>query len=276
MPINKVIYGNSTLLDLTSDTVSESNVASGKTFHRKDGTKVTGTAEMAQASYSNQTITLTNGFPVSVGGGGVDVTPLSVTENGTYTAPSGTAYTPVTVAVPQPGGEIDITTNGIKNVAAYATANVRVPASAVDTGTKDITENGTHDVVGFANVNVNVASGGGKAIQYSPVITQLKNKTTYTKTNSKITVEESGTYKCTWVHWASLEQNTHATQLYRNDSAVGSAHASPIYSNATGTNFVATENNIALTAGQTIEVRARTRSGGSYYTTAGMLVIEKI
>lgn len=34
------------------------------------------------------------------GGGGVTVEPLSVTENGTYTAPSGKAYSPVTVAVP--------------------------------------------------------------------------------------------------------------------------------------------------------------------------------
>jgi len=34
------------------------------------------------------------------GGGGVTVEPLTVTENGTYTAPSGKAYTPVTVAVP--------------------------------------------------------------------------------------------------------------------------------------------------------------------------------
>lgn len=33
------------------------------------------------------------------GGGGVTVTPLSITENGTYTAPSGTAYSPVTVDV---------------------------------------------------------------------------------------------------------------------------------------------------------------------------------
>lgn len=33
-------------------------------------------------------------------GGGVTTQPLSVTENGTYTAPSGTAYTPVTVNVP--------------------------------------------------------------------------------------------------------------------------------------------------------------------------------
>lgn len=36
-------------------------------------------------------------------GGGVTTQPLSVTENGTYTAPSGTAYTPVTVNVPTGG-----------------------------------------------------------------------------------------------------------------------------------------------------------------------------
>ena len=34
------------------------------------------------------------------GGGGVTVEPLSVTENGTYTAPSGKAYSPVMVEVP--------------------------------------------------------------------------------------------------------------------------------------------------------------------------------
>lgn len=36
------------------------------------------------------------------GGGSVTVEPLSVTENGTYTAQSGKAYSPVTVAVPIP------------------------------------------------------------------------------------------------------------------------------------------------------------------------------
>lgn len=36
------------------------------------------------------------------GGGGVTVEPLSVTENGTYTAPSGKAYSPVTIAVQPP------------------------------------------------------------------------------------------------------------------------------------------------------------------------------
>lgn len=34
------------------------------------------------------------------GGSGVTVEPLSVTENGTYTAPEGKAYSPVTVNVP--------------------------------------------------------------------------------------------------------------------------------------------------------------------------------
>ena len=35
----------------------------------------------------------------SGGGGGVTVEPLAVTENGMYTAPSGKAYSPVTVDV---------------------------------------------------------------------------------------------------------------------------------------------------------------------------------
>lgn len=40
----------------------------------------------------------------SGGGGAVSVDPLSVVENGVYTAPSGKAYSPVTVNVPQGGG----------------------------------------------------------------------------------------------------------------------------------------------------------------------------
>lgn len=39
------------------------------------------------------------------GGGGVDVEPLTVTENKTYTAPAGKAYSPVTVNVSGGGGD---------------------------------------------------------------------------------------------------------------------------------------------------------------------------
>ena len=59
MAINKVNYGNTTLIDLTDMTAVASDVASGKTFYGKDGVLTTGTA--------------------SGGGGGL------VYETGTYT-----------------------------------------------------------------------------------------------------------------------------------------------------------------------------------------------
>ena len=40
--VNKVIYGNNTLIDLTSDTVTAADVASGKTFHLANGAIGTG------------------------------------------------------------------------------------------------------------------------------------------------------------------------------------------------------------------------------------------
>ena len=41
--INKVIYGNKTLIDLTGDTVEPSKVLSGVTAHDKSGAPITGT-----------------------------------------------------------------------------------------------------------------------------------------------------------------------------------------------------------------------------------------
>ena len=43
MPINKIVYGNTTLLDLTADTITVSDVVSGVTFHLRDGSIGTGT-----------------------------------------------------------------------------------------------------------------------------------------------------------------------------------------------------------------------------------------
>lgn len=66
------------------------------------------------------------------GGGGSTVTvePLTVTQNGTQTAPAGKAYSPVTVNVPQPSGtkNIPILQNGAttENVENYANVNIGV------------------------------------------------------------------------------------------------------------------------------------------------------
>lgn len=57
------------------------------------------------------------------------IEPLSVSANGTYTASSGRAYSPVTVSVPQPSGTISITENGTHNVKDYEYAEVNVSGS---------------------------------------------------------------------------------------------------------------------------------------------------
>lgn len=44
MAANKVVYGNKTLIDLTSDTVTEDALIRGYTAHKADGTIITGTA----------------------------------------------------------------------------------------------------------------------------------------------------------------------------------------------------------------------------------------
>ena len=88
-----------TLIDLTADTAIASDVAQGKYFHLASGERVVGTATGGGggAVYQDQ-----DGYIVlsdQGGGSSVTVEALSVTQNGTYTAPTGKAYSPVTVAV---------------------------------------------------------------------------------------------------------------------------------------------------------------------------------
>lgn len=71
--------------------------------------------------------TLVDGYGQG-GGSSITVEPLTVTSNGTQTAPSGKAYSPVTVNVPQPSGtkNITISQNGTttENVKNYASASI--------------------------------------------------------------------------------------------------------------------------------------------------------
>lgn len=50
MAINKVMYGNDTLIDLTEDTATADDVLNGKTFHLKNGLRATGNASIGDGS----------------------------------------------------------------------------------------------------------------------------------------------------------------------------------------------------------------------------------
>lgn len=115
-------------------------------------------------------------------GGDITVESLSVTENGEHTAPSGKAYSPVTVNVPNSyaaGDEGKVVSNGAlvaQTAHAQVTQNgtvdttlnnsVEVAVPAATLVTKSITQNGTYNASGdsadgYSSVTVNVSGGGG-------------------------------------------------------------------------------------------------------------------
>lgn len=69
MAINKVVYGNNTLIDLSNDTAEASDVAQGKTFHLRSGAQAVGTAQSAAGivgiDVDNLLATIPRGYNIS-------------------------------------------------------------------------------------------------------------------------------------------------------------------------------------------------------------------
>lgn len=141
----------------------------------------------------------------------------------------------------------------------------------VPSGSQTLTENKQYDVTNLSSVTVNVpTSGGGKNIQAYFGVASVTS-TSYTATAVKLTVAKTGTYKVSWMGWRSTNSGTSGSQLYINGSAYGSANTS--FTNTYGQ--MVELNNVSLTAGQEIVVRARARST-SYVMAVGNLIIEEV
>lgn len=95
-------------------------------------------------------------------------------------------------------------------------------------------------------------------------------QTSYTDVGVSLTVAKSGTYKVSWMGARNTTSGTSGSQLYINSSAYGSAQTT--FTNSYAQSVVL--NNVSLTQGQVVSVRARARST-SYYMMVGNLVIEQ-
>lgn len=96
--------------------------------------------------------------------------------------------------------------------------------------------------------------------------------TSYTATNTRLTVAKTGKYTVGWIGIRNTTSGTSGSQLYINGTAYGSAQTS-----GWTTSYVQMVKltNVSLTAGQEIVVRARARST-SYTMNVGHLVIEEV
>ena len=159
MAINKVVYGNRTLIDLTGVTVTADKLLEGYTALDKSGTLITGTAPTVGGS-----VIAVNDVADSHGGTVRSITAVSL--EGDTVSPSvlASGYT-------------------AHNAAGEAITGTLVPG-VTPTGTLNITVNGTHDVTNYASAYVNVQSEG----------MNLQTKTNIEPTESSQTITADNGY----------------------------------------------------------------------------------
>ena len=129
MAISKVTYDGQTLIDLTSDTAVESDVASGKYFHKADGTRVQGTASHS-VNLQNKTVSLGSAAPSSVsadtGYDGLGTVSFNTSNIDGTKIRTGSSVCGVAGSYDGiiPAGNKDINTTSQYGVSTYATARI--------------------------------------------------------------------------------------------------------------------------------------------------------
>lgn len=112
---NKIIYGNQTLIDLTSDTVTAASMLSGVIAHDASGATVTGTIATRntnEITLTNNTLTIPAGY-YSAGTKTITSVELTAPSSGTntfsVTLPNGANDTITLIFIVDSNGNSDIT-----------------------------------------------------------------------------------------------------------------------------------------------------------------------
>ena len=171
MAINKVGYGNTTLIDLTNTTATASDVVSGKYFYTNAGVRTNGsitTRSSSDLTASGATVTVPSGYYSS---------------QATKSVSSGTAGTPTATKGTVSNHSVSVTPS-VTNTTGYIIGStktgtaVSVSASELVSGSETKTQNGTYDVTNLAELVVNVSGGGGTLTVKTATVTHTATSQT--------------------------------------------------------------------------------------------------
>ena len=251
--INKVVYGNTTIIDLTDSTLSSADqLMQGVTAYDRSGTLLTGTAtggsteaiSIVDTSDSHggdvRTITALDISDTTATASDVINSKWFYTADGTKTQGTGTGGI-------TPTGNINITQSGQTDVTNYATATVAAGTAGTPTATKGTVSNHSVSVTPSVTNTAGYISGGtetGTAVTVSASELVSGNKE-ITANGTNIDVAEystvsvavpSGTSKNTQVVQSTTRTNSTAMTALSAELTVSKTGTYDIYYSATRTN----------------------------------------
>lgn len=262
MGINKVNYGNTTLIDISEDTVTAGSMLSGTTAHDNSGAAITGTIASKSSSdltASGATVTVPAGYYASQASKAV-----ASGSAGTPTATKGTVSNHAVSVTPS----VTNTTGYITGSTKTGTA-VTVSASELVSGDLAITSNGTGiDVATYSTVSVNVSSSANlREIEIVPseetqVITPDAGTYLGTCTSEVASISASGTsYSGSFKNKSGVSIDSTTVYVLGGEYYLTNSTGSNIYEHGfiTGQTYLQNKNLV-----QYIDVDYTSASGDTY------------